>query len=113
MSLREEQSAFAKDIVKLLTWAEQMGYEVTFGEALRTPEQQRIYFDSGRSKTLTNSKHLRKLAFDLHFFKDGRYLATKEELAPIGRAWESLSPQNKWGGNWGFMDLPHMERQVP
>jgi len=47
MSLREEQSKFASDIVRLLSWASDAGYEYTFGEALRTPEQQAVYVRTG------------------------------------------------------------------
>lgn len=112
MSLREEQSKFTRDVHKLLTWAFSMGYEITLGEAFRTPEQQAIYFKSGRSKTM-NSNHLKRCAIDLFVFKDGKLLSTKEEMQPIGNAWESLSKENRWGGNFsGFVDVPHFERNV-
>jgi len=51
MSLRNEQSLFAKDVIKLLSFIDDLGYEVTFGEVLRTEEQQEIYIKTGRSKT--------------------------------------------------------------
>jgi hypothetical protein len=112
MSLREEQSKFAVDILKLLSWALEHGYEFTFGEAFRTAEQQEIYVRTGRSKTM-DSKHLKRLAFDIFFFKDGRLLASKEEVQPIGNAWESMCAANSWGGNWkSFKDVPHFERRV-
>lgn len=111
MSLREEQCKFTKDVNKLFTWAFSMGYEITLGEAFRTPEQQAIYFNSGRSKTM-NSKHLQRCAIDLFVFKDGKLLTTKEEMQPIGNAWEGLSKENEWGGNWGFCDTPHFQRNV-
>lgn len=113
MSLRQEQSLFATDIVKLLTWAMNKGYQVTFGEAQRTPEQQAIYMKTGRTKTL-NSYHIKKLAFDLFFFSStGKYLASKEEMQEIGDYWESLTAgKNSWGGNWNsFKDIPHFERR--
>lgn len=111
MSLREEQSAFAVDMVKFLSWAMSSGYEVAFGEAQRPVEMQKIYVDTGRSKTM-DSYHIRKLAFDLFFFKDGKLLATKEEMQPIGNMWESMGAKNSWGGNWdSFKDIPHFERR--
>jgi len=110
MTLREEQSAFAQDAVTLMAWCFQHGYEITFGEALRTEEQQRIYVQSGRSKTM-HSNHLVKCAIDLNIFKDGKWLQTIQELQPIGDFWESLHPKNHWGGNWkSFVDCPHFER---
>jgi hypothetical protein len=112
MTLRQEQSLFAKDIIKLLTWATSQGYDVTFGEAQRSVEQQALYVKYGRSKTM-NSYHIKRLAFDLFFFSSsGKLLSSKEEMQPIGDYWESLSPMNSWGGNWNsFKDVPHFERR--
>ena len=110
MSLRTEQSHFALDIVKLLVWATEQGYEFTFGEAQRPVEMQEIYVRTGRSKTM-NSLHLKKLAMDIFFFKDGKYLATKEEVQLLGNHWESMCAANEWGGNWdSFKDVPHFQR---
>lgn len=112
MSLRKEQSFFVRDILKLLLWAEDSGYECTFGEAQRTVEQQKIYVQTGRSKTM-DSYHIKKLAMDIFFFKNGILLQTKEELQEIGNTWENLSSSNSWGGNWNsFKDTPHFERRV-
>lgn len=112
MTLRQEQSAFALDVMKLFAWLNDAGYEWTFGEAYRTPEQQQIHLQAGRSKTM-NSFHLRRLAIDLYIFQSGRLLTAKEEMQPIGDAWERISSKNKWGGNWSsFVDLPHFERRI-
>ena len=117
MSLREEQSLFAKDVMQLLYFIHDLGYEVTFGEVLRTEEQQEIYIKTGRSKT-SNSMHLKKCAIDLNFFKDGELIETPNK---IGKFWESLNDKNRWGGSWRgliesgkstFNDYPHFERQV-
>lgn len=117
MSLREEQSAFAKDVQKLLYFIHDLGYEVTFGEVLRTEEQQALYISQGKSKT-SNSMHLKKCAIDLNFFKDGELIETPNK---IGKFWESLNDKNRWGGSWRgliesgkstFNDYPHFERQV-
>lgn len=113
----EEQAAFLLDFCKLIVFATERGFTVTAGELLRTPEQQRIYVDTGRSKTL-NSLHLRKRAGDLNFIKNGRLVYDAKELEPIGKFWESLHPRNRWGGNfdrdWSrpdkFVDRPHFER---
>lgn len=108
MSLREEQSAFVRDVVKLLAHAISSGYDVTFGEALRTPEQQRFYVQAGRSQTM-QSNHLRKCAIDLNFFRNGELTYDTPDL---GAFWESLNPKNSWGGNWkSFKDKPHFERR--
>ena len=79
-------------------------------ELWRSPEQQEIYFKSGRSKTM-NSNHLRRCAIDLNFFWNGKLVWDKELIRIVGEYWESLSPKNRWGGNFkGFVDVPHFER---
>lgn len=112
LSLRQEQSIFAEDFVTFLSWLISEGYQFTFGEAQRPPEMQRIYVETGRSKTM-DSLHLKRLAFDLFIFKDGRYLTSKEEVQFAGNKWESMGAKNSWGGNWkSFKDVPHFERRV-
>ena len=59
---------------------------MTGGELARTPEQQAIYFKTGRSKTM-NSIHLKRCAIDLNFFKDGKIIWDKAILAPLGAYW--------------------------
>lgn len=111
MSLRTEQSRFAEDIVRLLTWASSAGYEYTFGEFQRPVEMQRIHYNAGRSKTM-NSLHIKKLAADIFFFLNGNLLSSKEDMQPIGNYWETLGAKNSWGGNWkSFKDIPHFERR--
>jgi len=108
MSLGHAQEKFSYDVCKLLTFAMDSGYFVRIGEAQRTVEQQKLYVNSGRSKTM-NSMHLKKCAIDLHFIKDG-VLCYPDK---IGNYWESLSKENKWGGNWNsFKDKPHFERKI-
>jgi hypothetical protein len=111
MSMVSEQFAFVQDVLKLVSKAIELGFVVTFGEAHRTPEQQAIYLKTGRSKTL-DSFHLKRLAIDLNFFIAGVLCYDKAKLQPLGDYWESLSPKNRWGGNWAFKDLPHWERRA-
>ena len=113
MTLREEQTAFSKDIHKLQGYLLDNSYEWTDGECYRTQKQQEWYVEQGLSKTL-KSMHLKRLARDINIFKDGSYLLSKDTLQHIGDYWESLDPKNRWGGNWiSFQDCPHFERYVP
>ena len=108
----DEQSAFLLDMCKLIQYATQQGWVITGGELFRTAEQQEIYFKTGRSQTMA-SKHLRRCAIDLNFFKDGKLVWDKTALAPVGAYWESLNPKNRWGGNFkSLVDVPHFERNV-
>ena len=112
MSLSQEQASFLLDACALIKYATEQGFMVTGGELARTPEQQAIYVQTGRSKTL-NSNHLKRLAIDLNFFKDGQIIWDKGILAPLGAFWESLHPKNRWGGNFkSLVDCPHFERNV-
>lgn len=108
MTLGQHQEAFAEHLATLLAYAFSMGYKVRIGEVERTFEQQKIYMDAGRSKTM-NSMHLKKCAADLHFFKDGALCYPQE----LGAFWEALDPLNRWGGNFStFKDGPHFERRA-
>lgn len=112
MSLIYEQHAFLQDVARLVIFADQAGFIVTGGELWRTTEQQSIYVKTGRSKTMA-SNHLRRLAIDLNFLKDGKLVWDVSAIKPVGDYWESLHPKNRWGGNWkNFKDVPHFERNV-
>ena len=112
MALVPEQAAFLKDVADLIQWATACGWVVTGGELYRTLEQQKLYVRAGRSKTMA-SNHLRRLAIDLNFFKDGKLIYDVAMLKPVGDFWESLNPKNRWGGNWKtFKDVPHFERRA-
>ena len=112
MSLVVEQAAFLQDMCKLIQHATEQGWTVTGGELYRTPEQQEIYLKTGRSKTMA-SNHLKRCAVDLNFFKGGKLVWDKAQIAPLGAYWESLHPKNRWGGNFkSLVDVPHFERNV-
>lgn len=112
MSLRNEQSKFAEDVGELISWCFFNGYEITFGEALRTKEQQKIYFDNKKSNTM-ESNHLVKLAIDMNFFIKGELTYDKKDLQQVGDFWESLDEKNRWGGNFkSILDTPHFERNL-
>lgn len=112
MSMVYEQATFLDHLCLMIAHAKSLGFTVTSGELYRTPEQQQIYVQTGRSKTL-KSYHLKRLAGDFNFFKDGQLVYDKEALQPIGDYWESLDQKNSWGGNWNsFKDLPHFERRA-
>ena len=112
MSLAKEQAEFLLDVCKLIQYANNQGWMVTGGELYRTPEQQEIYLKTGRSKTMA-SLHLKRCAIDLNFFKDGKLVWDKGQIAPLGKYWENLNAKNRWGGNFrSLVDVPHFERNV-
>lgn len=100
-TLRQKQSRFVLMIAALIEFAYEMGYELTFGQALRSEAEAAANAASG--KGIANSLHTIKLAIDLNLFKDGAWLKTTEDHRLLGHYWESI------GGTWGgrFNDGNH------
>jgi len=112
MIMINEQWQFIQDVAKLIEKAKDLGIVLTGGELHRTKEQQDIYLKTGKSKT-ANSQHLKRLAIDFNFFIHGELVYEKNKLQALGDFWESLSPANRWGGNFkSFTDTPHFERFI-
>lgn len=101
-SLRQKQSRFARMTAKLINFATEKGYEVTFGDAYRDP---RVHGAVGVKKSYSsaNSLHKERLAIDLNLFKNGKFLTSSNNHKELGEYWESI------GGTWGgrFNDGNH------
>ncbi len=69
-------------------------YRVTLGESWRTQEQAEL--NAAQGIGIKNSLHCERLAQDLNFFKNGKLVATPEE---IGEWWEGQG--GAWGGRFG------------
>jgi hypothetical protein len=91
--LSDKQKKFTLLISKLIQWAYEHGYELTFGDAYRNPEKAEVL---GYYKPW--SYHCKRLAVDLNLFKDGKYLTRTEDHKPLGEFWESIG--GTWGGRW-------------
>lgn len=94
MSLRTEQSEFVQALGNLITYAYELGYELTLGDTY-----------PGKFPHCEGSFHNKGLAIDLNLFKDGKYLTTTEAHEPLGAYWESLG--GTWGGNFKHSDGNH------
>ncbi len=142
MSLITEQWLFVQDVYTLIFKAKELGYILTFGEAWRPKSQawinslpaestligqsknmgEKFYFgDFVGGVGIAHSKHMDRLAIDFNIFKaeDTSRICTVEETRPIGEYWESLSPKNRWGGDFHGKtwfntrsDAPHFERNI-
>jgi len=95
-SLRQKQSRFARMTAQLINHATLLGYEITFAEAYRSPEE-------AARRGFAQSLHCKRLAIDLNLFKNGVYLTRTDQHEPLGIYWESI------GGTWGgrFNDGNH------
>lgn len=102
MTLREYQSLFVRLLPRLIDFAYSQGYEMTIGEALRTPEQAAL--NAAKGSGISNSLHLDKLAIDLNLFIGGEYQQGTQAHRPLGEFWERQHPLCRWGGR---ILIPH------
>src|SRR3990172_5977171 len=102
MTLGEKQRLFTSMIAKLIIWAYEHGYELTFGDAYRDPRLHGAMGAPGGYGAVS-SCHKIRLAVDFNLFKDGAFLQATEDHRPLGEYWESI------GGSWGgrFNDGNH------
>lgn len=98
MTLREKQSLHVRFVGLLIEFAYQNGYELTWGQTLRSKEEAARNAASGAG--ISNSLHNVGLAVDLNLFKDGRWLTDSESHRPLGDFWKSLHPECRWGGDF-------------
>ena len=102
MSLGNKQRKFTLMVSKLIIFAYDNGYELTFGDAYRDP---RLHGELGEKLGYghRNSCHKIRLAVDFNLFRDGAYLTSDDDHRPLGEYWESI------GGSWGgrFNDGNH------
>lgn len=99
MTLGQTQRQFTQDIARLIDFAYESGYELTFGDAYRSPKafggmgEEGPY---GRSR----SAHKQRLAVDFNLFIDGHYRSDSIAHEPLGEFWEALREGNVWGGRF-------------
>lgn len=92
-TLRQKQSRFARGVALLIQYAEARGYEVTFGDAWRSPEER-------KRRGFPNSLHGDRLAIDLNLFRGGKWLSSTEAHRSLGEFWESIGSDYHWGGHF-------------
>jgi hypothetical protein len=105
VTLGERQRLFTRLVAKLIEHAYEMGYQLTFGEAFRTPEQAALNAKAG--KGIAQSLHGMRLAIDLNLFRNGEYLTDSEAHRPLGEYWKTLHPDCCWGGDFSRPDGNH------
>jgi hypothetical protein len=92
-------------VALLILKAYELGYEVSLGEAWRTPEQARA--NAAKGTGISNSLHMDRLAVDLNLFKDGVFLTKTEDHRELGEWWESRHELARWGGRFTRPDGNH------
>lgn len=107
MTLNDKQHIFAMNLSKLLQHVDSIGLTCSVGEVHRPPEMAEIYVKQG--KGILDSQHCKKLAVDLFLFSNGKFLQKKDDYKLLGEYWESLNPDNRWGGKFPRVDSVHFE----
>lgn len=105
MTLGEKQRLFTLCVGKLIIWAYENGFELSFGDCYRAPEQAAANAAIGYG--IRNSLHTKRLAIDLNLFIDGVYQVDSSAYAPLGTYWKSLNPLCRWGGDFTRADGNH------
>lgn len=101
MNLAQKQRVFARLVAKLLTKANDLGFEVSIGEVWRPPETAQLYAKKGGG--IANSLHCDKLAIDINLFKGDLWLRRTKDHAELGAWWEAQSTADYkccWGGHF-------------
>lgn len=97
-TLGQKQRRFVRLVGKLIEFAYSTGFEFTFAEAYRTPEQAALNAKTGAG--ISKSLHILRLAIDLNLFEDGVYLTDSQAHAPLGAYWKTLDADCRWGGDF-------------
>ena len=112
MNLGDKQRLFVRLFAEFVLWCYEQGYELSDGEAYRTPEQAALNAAAGRG--ITNSLHCKRLARDVNLFKDSApgadddvYQKDSDAYRPLGEKWESMHPLARWGGRFSRPDGNH------
>jgi hypothetical protein len=131
MTLGEQQRVFTMNVALLILWGYGKGYEMSFGETLRSNEQALInamgpakrtslvahlkaaypklanFIADNTGSGVSPSLHELRLAVDLNLFRGGHYLTDTQSHAPLGAFWKTLHPLNRWGGDFANADGNH------
>lgn len=102
---RQKQSRFARDSAKLILHAYELGFEITYGECWRSPEQAK--WNAAQGIGTANSLHIDRLAIDINLFINGVYVTNDEGHKVLGAWWKSLGPDYRWGGDFTKKDFNH------
>ena len=108
MTLRQKQSLFVVLVAQLIQKADDNGWELTFGDAYRSPEEAARLARIGRG--IKTSLHCQRLAIDFNLFIDGIYQTSSEAFKPLGEWWEMQSTNGYtccWGGRFKRADGNH------
>lgn len=105
MELWRQQALFVVHVCQLIDYIFKQGYFCTFGEAFI--DESNIIF-----RHRLDDSHCKRMAIDLNLIAPtGELLLDKKDYEDLGRFWETLDPENRWGNTETCSAINHFERQ--
>lgn len=108
MSLSKKQRRFTLAVGKLIDYAYDRGYELTFGDAMRDP---RVHGDFGEPGGYGSKRsvHKLRLAVDFNLFVEGKYIRSSVHSAwsDLHDYWESLGGAERIKGDENHFSFEH------
>jgi hypothetical protein len=101
MNLGQKQRLFVRLVASWTLDVYASGYELTYGEAWRSPEE-------AARHGFPNSNHTRRLAVDFNLFRNGVYMKDTEDWKMVGEMWERQHELCRWGGRFSKPDGNHI-----
>ena len=110
MKLSDAQKEFAVHASLLIQEINRRGWACTLGDCYRSPRAFGAMGEPGPYGR-ASSAHKQRLAIDLNLFNpSGEYIEDSAGHQQFGEYWESLHPQNRWGGRFTPSDGNHYSR---
>ncbi len=97
-TLGKKQRTFSLAIGRLIIYAYSIGYELSFGDAYRSPDVPYGHI---------NSCHRHRLAVDFNLFKDGNLIDTGEGHDVLHDYWDLLGGSARIMGDFGHYSFEH------
>lgn len=98
MGLVDKQWKFVKMVSKLITYADSLGYKLTFGDAYRDKNN-----PTGHPKSL----HRKRLAVDFNLFIDGKYDTDGSGHKILHDYWDELGGSERIEKDLNHYSLEH------
>ncbi len=109
MSESQQQRLFTKLIGHFIIWCYDQGYELTFGETWRSPEQAALNASKGIG--IKNSLHTERLAEDLNLWINDVLQEDSAAYKPLGDQWKTYHELCRWGGDFTKPDGDHFSME--
>ena len=110
MKIGDRQKQFPPMVAKLILFAYEQGYQLTFGDAYRDP---RVFGNCGEKEGYGEpySNHKLRLAVDFNLFKNGHWLTQDSDFDFLHDYWESIGGAARIPGDGNHFSLDWQGRR--